>query len=206
MSFKLMAQALDIKTGSPLTKLILLKLCDNANDAGECWPSQNNIAEQCETSRETVNRHIKKLVEIGLIIKLDQYRLGVQTVSKYMINLGVTQNHSGCDGESQQGVTEDHTEPIIEPTIKEKIEKKKSEFKEEVKAKWLELGGNEYLPEVNIKGFFNHWIEASKSGVMRFEKETFWDMGKRIGYWKAQAVKFGDFKKPNPNVRQGGRI
>ena len=201
-----MAQALDIKTGSPLTKLILLKLCDNANDAGECWPSQTNIAEQCETSRETVNRHIKKLTDIGLIIKLDQYRLGVQTVSKYMINLGVTESHSGCDSESPHGVTEDHTEPTIEPTIKEKIEKKKSEFKEEVKAKWLELGGKDYLPEINIKGFFNHWIEASKTGALRFEKETFWDMGKRIGYWKTQAVKFGDFKKPNPNVRQGGRI
>ena len=112
-----MARALDIETGSSITKLILLKLCDNANDQGECWPSQEGIAKQCETTRETVNRHIKKLVNKGLIEKVDQYKKGVQTVSKYMINLGVTENHTRCDGGSHQGVTEDHTEPIIEPTI-----------------------------------------------------------------------------------------
>jgi DNA-binding transcriptional ArsR family regulator len=69
MSFKLMAQALDIKTGSPLTKLILLKLCDNANDAGECWPSYQTIADHTEVSKRSVMIHIQKLIDSGLLKK-----------------------------------------------------------------------------------------------------------------------------------------
>jgi DNA-binding Lrp family transcriptional regulator len=202
MSFKLMAKALDVKTGSPLTKLILLKLCDNANDQGECWPSQNNIADQCETSRETVNRHIKKLVDLKLITKVDQYKKGVQTVSKYMISLGVTEDHSRCDGESQQGVTEDHTEPIIEPTKEEKYKKDCEDFKEDIKATWERLGGESYMPLESVKEFYNHFIERSKSGVMRFQAQTFFEIPKRLATWKRQSTRWGNNQKPvNPNVR-----
>ena len=111
-----MAQALDIKTGSPLTKLILLKLCDNANDNGECWPSQNTIADQCETSRATVNRHIKILVDKGFVRVVSQTRHGMKTVSKYHINLGCSTELQRCNRELQPDVTESYIEPIIEPT------------------------------------------------------------------------------------------
>lgn len=63
----LMAKAMEIKVGNPLRKLILLKLADNANDKGECWPSYKHIADQCETSRRSVIAHIDALVELGLI-------------------------------------------------------------------------------------------------------------------------------------------
>jgi biotin operon repressor len=122
-----MAQALDIKTGSPTAKLVLLKLCDNANDNGVCWPSQDLIAEQCEITRETVNRNIKKLVAAGLIELEHQSRKGAQIVNKYKINLGVTLDHNRCDFKSQLGVTQDHTEPIIEPTNNKNTKKDLSE-------------------------------------------------------------------------------
>ena len=35
MSMSLMAKAMQIKLGNPIKKLVLLKLADNANDAGE---------------------------------------------------------------------------------------------------------------------------------------------------------------------------
>jgi hypothetical protein len=51
MSMDLMVRAMKIKVGNPLRKLVLLKLADNASDLGECWPSYQHIADQCEISK-----------------------------------------------------------------------------------------------------------------------------------------------------------
>ena len=48
MSMMLMVQALKAKVGSPLRKLVLVKLADQANDNGECWPSYQTVADACE--------------------------------------------------------------------------------------------------------------------------------------------------------------
>lgn len=67
MSMELMAKAMKVKVGNPLRKLVLLKLADNANDLGECWPSIPYIAEQCEISPRSVQNHIKGLESSGLL-------------------------------------------------------------------------------------------------------------------------------------------
>lgn len=67
MSMNLMAKAMSIKVGNPLRKLVLIKLADNANDVGECWPSYQHIADQCEVSRSTVKSHIRALEDMGLL-------------------------------------------------------------------------------------------------------------------------------------------
>ena len=67
MSMELMVRAMKAKVGNPLRKLVLIKLADNASDQGECWPSVPYIAEQCEMSVRSVQSHIKKLVEDGLV-------------------------------------------------------------------------------------------------------------------------------------------
>ncbi|EKE2046270.1 helix-turn-helix domain-containing protein [Salmonella enterica] len=67
MSMNLMAKAMSIKVGNPLRKLVLIKLADNANDEGECWPSYQHIAYQCEVSRSTVKSHIRALEDMGLL-------------------------------------------------------------------------------------------------------------------------------------------
>jgi len=67
MSMTLMAQAMGIKVGNPIRKLVLIKLADNANDKGECWPSYQHIADQCEIGRSTVKGHIRALEEMGLV-------------------------------------------------------------------------------------------------------------------------------------------
>ncbi|HGC4838909.1 TPA: helix-turn-helix domain-containing protein, partial [Escherichia coli] len=58
---------MNIKVGNPLRKLVLIKLADNANDNGECWPSYQHVADQCEVSRSTVKSHIRALEEMGLL-------------------------------------------------------------------------------------------------------------------------------------------
>ncbi|EOJ8667014.1 helix-turn-helix domain-containing protein [Providencia stuartii] len=75
MSMTLMAKAMSIKVGNPLRKLVLIKLADNANDKGECWPSYQHIAEHCECSKSAVRTHIEALIDMGLLVK--ENRLGI---------------------------------------------------------------------------------------------------------------------------------
>jgi uncharacterized phage protein (TIGR02220 family) len=74
MSMLLMVKAMQTKVGNPLRKLVLIKLADNANDLGECWPSYQHIADQCEISRRSVINHVKALESAGMLVK--QYRTG----------------------------------------------------------------------------------------------------------------------------------
>ncbi len=69
MSMMLMVQAMQTKVGNPLRKLVLLKLADNANDQGECWPSYQYVADQCEISKRSVMTHIEALEKAGLLRK-----------------------------------------------------------------------------------------------------------------------------------------
>ena len=67
MSMKLMVKAFDIDFGSPIKKLIMLKLADNADDNGKCFPSMKHIAEKCNCSRSTVVRNINLLEKGGFL-------------------------------------------------------------------------------------------------------------------------------------------
>ncbi|MGX9741872.1 helix-turn-helix domain-containing protein [Pseudocitrobacter corydidari] len=69
MSMELMVKAMKVRVGNPLRKLVLLKLADNASDRGECWPSYQHIADQCEISKRSVMNHIDALCECGLVKK-----------------------------------------------------------------------------------------------------------------------------------------
>ncbi|EMO1104655.1 TPA: helix-turn-helix domain-containing protein [Yersinia enterocolitica] len=90
MSMDLMVKAFKIPVGNPLRKLILVKLADNANDQGECWPSYGNIANLCECSKSAVKSHITALIEMGIVKK--ENRLGVNngkgnTSNVYYLNI-----------------------------------------------------------------------------------------------------------------------
>ncbi|HWK72200.1 MAG TPA: helix-turn-helix domain-containing protein [Burkholderiaceae bacterium] len=76
MSISLMTLAWksDLPTGR---KMVLLALCDNANDRGECFPSIPMLAEKCSMGERTVQQHIADLVSEGIISR--QMRAGRST-------------------------------------------------------------------------------------------------------------------------------
>ncbi|MDV3421909.1 helix-turn-helix domain-containing protein [Klebsiella pneumoniae] len=89
----LMAKAMGVKVGNSLRKLVLIKLADNANDKGECWPSYQHIADQCECSKSAVRNHIDALEDMGLLKR--ENRVGVNngkgnTSNVYYLNLDAT--------------------------------------------------------------------------------------------------------------------
>lgn len=56
------------KTALPCgRKMVLLALCDNANDQGECYPSVSMLADKCSMGERTVQQHITDLETDGLV-------------------------------------------------------------------------------------------------------------------------------------------
>jgi DNA-binding transcriptional ArsR family regulator len=82
-----MVEAMRSKLGNPVRKLVLIKLADNANDKGECWPSYQNIADHCEVDKRTVMRHIKALEESGYLVKENRVRSYGNTSNMYTLSL-----------------------------------------------------------------------------------------------------------------------
>lgn len=111
MSMMLMVKAMQIKVGNPLRKLVLLKLADNASDQGECWPSYQYIADQCEISKRSVMNHIDELCKSGLLKKVSRKGPKGNATNVYILTIpgagdspGVVQEiHQGSAGDSLPG-------------------------------------------------------------------------------------------------------
>ncbi|ECT4778049.1 helix-turn-helix domain-containing protein [Salmonella enterica] len=111
MSMMLMVKAMQIKVGNPLRKLVLLKLADNASDQGECWPSYQYIADQCEISKRSVMNHIDELCKSGLLKKVFRKGPKGNATNVYILTIpgagdspGVVQEiHQGSAGDSPPG-------------------------------------------------------------------------------------------------------
>lgn len=58
------------KTRLPATiKMVLLALCDNANDQGECYPSVSMLSDKCSLSDRAVQRCITDLCTLGFMAR-----------------------------------------------------------------------------------------------------------------------------------------
>ncbi|MBO9453249.1 helix-turn-helix domain-containing protein [Tropicibacter sp. R16_0] len=56
----------------PATKLVLWQLCDRYHPDHGCFPSQETLADDCEMSRASVNRHLDELERLGLIRRIQR--------------------------------------------------------------------------------------------------------------------------------------
>lgn len=65
----LMVKAMNCTVGNSARKLVLLKLADNANDDGVCFPSYQFIADKCEMSKRSAISHIDELIKMGYVSK-----------------------------------------------------------------------------------------------------------------------------------------
>ena len=56
------------KSGLPSgPKMVLLALCDNANDQGECYPSISMLSQKCSISERSVQQHIHDLESASIV-------------------------------------------------------------------------------------------------------------------------------------------
>nr|WP_082888201.1 helix-turn-helix domain-containing protein [Eikenella sp. NML97-A-109] len=86
MSVKLMSIAWDMSL--PMgQKMLLLALCDHANDEGVCYPSQERLAAKCSMALRTVVSHCKWLEQRGILRKERRQNTQRRKTDLYYITL-----------------------------------------------------------------------------------------------------------------------
>lgn len=183
-----MVKAMQTKVGNPLRKLVLIKLADNANDQGECWPSHQHVADQCEISKTSVRNHIKKLEEMGLL--RIQHREGPKgnTSNLYHLTLhGMPAGDTGIAGYDIGGIAGDGTrtshsfEPVKEPT--------KRFAPPSIEEVFEHLSDSGYPYKIEAEKFWNYY------------ESNGWKVGKnKMKNWKSAAT--GWIKRTNLPKKQ----
>jgi hypothetical protein len=71
----------------PTTKIVLWHLCDRFNPDFGCFPSQEQLAEDCEISRSTLNEHLALLETVGLVRRVQRLNPGTkrQMPTRYIL-------------------------------------------------------------------------------------------------------------------------
>lgn len=127
MSMRLMVQAMNCKVGNPARKLVLLKLADNANDDGICFPSYQYIADKCEMSKRSAISHIEYLIKMGLVSKKERKNKDGSISNLYFLHLEQGSENFALGGsENISPITSHSLEPVNEP--KKTTQKSESEI------------------------------------------------------------------------------
>lgn len=172
MSMELMVKAMKIKVGNPLRKLVLLKLADNASDLGECWPSHQHIADQCEISKRSVIEHIKALVDMKLLrvenrVKNNEkqsnvYYLTLDKKSSAVNSLPSATDAQGGAGDSLPSSAGDAhrtshlSEPVNEPSLSSDDDEKPTQQKSKYSPKF-DQWWNLYLKKTGKGAAWKAW-------------------------------------------------
>ena len=94
-----MVQAMNCEVGNPARKLVLLKLADNANDDGVCFPSYQYIADKCEMSKRSAISHIDDLIKMGFVSKKARKNKDGSSTNLYLLHLTNGSENSALGGE-----------------------------------------------------------------------------------------------------------
>ena len=186
MSMMLMVKAFGLKVGSASKKLVLLKLADNANDKGECWPSYQHIADQCEMSRRTAMRHVDSLCADGYLVKTSRKGPKGSSTNLYLLTLeGAKVSLAPSDNESPPSDTMSPPSDTMSPPPSDTVSPGISHSFESVIEPVIEpacASGDAPAPDLYSEDFEKFWqAYPSKKGK------------------KPAAVKFRSLRKKNPS-------
>lgn len=117
MSIKLMNLAWDIKM-SPTMKLVLLALCDWANDSGFCFPGMLTLANKACISKRQCQRIMRELISMALISVVGNQQGGLGS-RRYQINVAGLR-------ESDPGGSSDKLSPVAQASPAPMTKKRKS--------------------------------------------------------------------------------
>lgn len=187
-----MVAVMKAKVGDPLSKLVLLKLADNANDLAECYPSYQHIADKCEISRITAMRHIQALEAAGFLRKevrkgkhksnaSNMFYLTIGNGKPIAKKGGITEIPGGITEIPGGGITEiprtSHslepvTEPIVEPARPVPLEKILSIYNEICGDTFKRAGRMTAVREKHIRKCWAYKV----NGKLIFQSAQFWTL------------------------------
>jgi DNA-binding Lrp family transcriptional regulator len=114
MCVSLILSFIPLRTGSPISKLVLLKLADNADAHGVCFPSLSYLAQYCEVSVRTVKRHINELEKQGFVKRIKRFDdSGRQRSNLYQLRLP---SEGACHIEQDDAERADQA-PIVQEKV-----------------------------------------------------------------------------------------
>ena len=149
-------------------KLILLKLADNANEAGVCWPSLSTIAKDCGCSTRTVSRAIAYFESINLLSHDRQfnssntYHFSIDTLS--ILSSSTIDTVSSAIDMVSSAIDTRVSLTVIEPSLNHHITKEKSlPFKSENQLRIEKLFGKRVTTPMD-KAELSAW--ASAKGIV----------------------------------------
>ncbi len=109
----------------PTTKIVLWHLCDRFNPDFGCFPSQKQLAEDCEISRSTLNEHLAQLETAGLIRRVQRLNPSNkrQMPTRYILAFepGFTQDQGGLCPKIGHGSGAEDALPFVTPEIAAEI-------------------------------------------------------------------------------------
>lgn len=81
-----MAWAFRQQIPNPGAKLVLLALCDFADETWSCFPGQATLADKTSQGERTVRRHLDWLERAGYIVSRPRFASGRRTSNRYTIH------------------------------------------------------------------------------------------------------------------------
>lgn len=115
MSVEAMAWAFKQDLPDSQIKLVLLSLCDHADEDGRCWPSQERLAQKSACSVRTVRRRIQQLADMGILT----IRYRPQKTPIYVISF-IKSNMIGQRGRHRHKMLIGQTQDVDRPLVADK--------------------------------------------------------------------------------------
>ena len=104
--------------GDAQLKLILLALCDHADEDGWCWPSQERLAAKAECSHDTAARRLHRLERLGFITRRRRARkTTIYRISLYKNDMKpqAVRNHDLAPSEAEKAQILNTQTPVMIP-------------------------------------------------------------------------------------------
>ena len=171
------AWELDLSQGE---KLVLLALCDHANDDGVCYPSQAFLASKCSMSHRSVINQIKQLERYGILTSERRHKTGSRQSNAYTINLNnyKSQSENFTHADSAHSEKEESTTELSENFAHAKSAHANFTHADSAPAKvknTTELGEN-FSPCFKEEPSINHQLEPSiYKPTSQNKKRVRWD-------------------------------
>lgn len=118
MSFQAMAWAVKQKVGNATGKAILLMLANYADERGQCFPSQETLATECECSKRSILDWLQKFEDMGILTRERRHGAGgYRRADILTLRLGaaISPENNSRENPSEPRCSTFTAEPITEP-------------------------------------------------------------------------------------------
>ena len=104
MSIHVASMVWRTRLGGPFIKAVAMKLADHANDdGGDIYPSIERVARETEICARSVQTHLKRLVELGVLIIESEGGKGPRDTRRYRFDLArLEQMHAETCAETRR--------------------------------------------------------------------------------------------------------